>query len=77
MQNISDFPNQFLLVSILGYHEEEKIVDEAAPICPIPEKNANKEFFHAKEGTMFYHTSHEDFIIYLRRDPLMKVRRDK
>ncbi|MDQ0215803.1 hypothetical protein J2S13_002223 [Oikeobacillus pervagus] len=71
------FPNQFLLVAILDYHEEgdKKIVDEVAPIRPVSDKDANKEFFHSKEGTMVYHTSNEDFVIRIRRDPLMKVRR--
>ncbi|GGP07626.1 MULTISPECIES: hypothetical protein [Oceanobacillus] len=71
------FPDQFLLVSILDYHEEDnkKIVDEVAPIRPVSRKNANKEFFRAKEGTMVYHTSNKEFVIHLRRDPLMKVRR--
>jgi len=71
------FPNQFLLVSILNYHEEgdKKIVDEVAPIRTISEKDANKEFFRAKEGTIVYHTSNEEFVIHIRRDPLMKVRR--
>lgn len=71
------FPNQYLLVSILNYHEEgdKKIVDEVAPIRPLAKEDANKEFFQAKEGTMVYHTANEDFIIHIRRDPLMKVRR--
>lgn len=71
------FPNQFVLVSILKYHEEDdvKIVDEVAPIRTVNEQSVNKEFFHAKEGTMVYHTANEEFIIHIRRDPLMKVRR--
>lgn len=71
------FPNQFVLVSILKYHEvgDKKIVDEAAPIRSISESDANKEFFRAKPGNMVYHTSNETFIIHIRRDPLMKVRR--
>lgn len=71
------FPDQFILVSILDYHEEgdKKIVDEVVPIRPVSEKNANKEFFHAKEGTMVYHTSNQEFIIHLRKEPMMKVRR--
>jgi len=71
------FPNQFILVSILDYHEEgdKKIVDEVEPIRSVSEKNANKEFFHAKEGTMVYYISNRDFIIHLRRDSIMKVRR--
>ncbi|MBM7571326.1 hypothetical protein [Aquibacillus albus] len=71
------FPNQFLLVSILDYHEEgdKKIIDEVAPIRPIADEDANKEFFKAKEGTVVYHTSNKEFVIHIRRDPLMKVRR--
>lgn len=71
------FPDQFLLVSILDYYEEEnkKIVTEVAPIRTVAKKDANKEFFRAKEGTVVYHTSNEDFVIHLRRDPMMKVRR--
>lgn len=71
------FPNQFLLVSILDYHIEgdKKIVDEVAPIRTVEERDANREFFHAKEGTIVYHTSNEDFVIHIRKDPLMKVRR--
>lgn len=71
------FPDQFLLLSILDYHEEgdKKIVDEVAPIRAVSDKDANKEFFNAKEGTMVYHTSNENFVIHIRRDPLMKVRR--
>lgn len=71
------FPNQFILVSILNYHEKDdkKIVDEVAPIRTLSEKDANKEFFKVKDGTMVYHTSNENFIIHIRKDPLMKVRR--
>jgi len=71
------FPNQFLLVSILDYHVkgDKKIVDEVAPIRTVSDKDANKEFFRAKEGTMVYHTSNEEFVIHIRREPLMKVRR--
>lgn len=71
------FPDQFLLVSILDYHYEDdkKIVDEVAPIRPIKDEDANKEFFNAKEGTMVYHTNNEEFVIHIRKDPLMKVRR--
>lgn len=71
------FPNQFLLVTILDYHFEgnKKIVDEVAIIRPIKDEEANTEFFYAKEGTMVYHTSNENFVIHIRKDPLMKVRR--
>ncbi|MBP1970933.1 hypothetical protein J2Z83_003069 [Virgibacillus natechei] len=71
------FPDQFLLVSILDYHYEgeKKIVDEVAPIRRIKDEGANTEFFKAKEGTMVYHTGNSDFVIHIRRGPLMKVRR--
>ena len=71
------FPNQFVLVSILNYREEgdKKIVDEVAPIRTVNEQDVNKEFFNAEEGTMVYHTANEEFVIHIRRDPLMKVRR--
>ncbi|MGP0576861.1 hypothetical protein ACTP13_07570 [Paenibacillus peoriae] len=72
------FPDQFVLVSIINYHEEDnkKIVDEVAPIRTIPEQDANKEFFQVKPGNIVYHTSNQDFVIHLRRDPLMRVRRN-
>ncbi|MBA9026420.1 hypothetical protein [Peribacillus huizhouensis] len=68
-------PNQFLLDSILDYHEEgdKKIVDEVALKRTISEKDTNKEFLRAKEGTLVYHTSNEEFVIHIRRDPLLKV----
>jgi len=71
------FPEQFVLVSILKFHEEgdKKIVDEVAPIRAIADEDANREFFRAEPGTMVYHTSNEQFIVHIRRDPLMKVRR--
>ena len=49
------FPNQFVLVSILDYHEDgdKQFVDGGALIRPVAD--ANKEFFQAKEGTMFSH----------------------
>ncbi len=71
------FPNQFVLVSILNFHEEEdkKIIDEVAPIRSIPEENANKEFFNVEPGNIVYHTSNEECIVHIRKDPLMRVRR--
>jgi hypothetical protein len=73
------FPDQFVLVSILDYHEEgnKKIVDEVAPIRTISDEDANKEFFQAKPGDLVYHTSNKDFVIHLRRDPLMRVSRNR
>ncbi len=67
------FPDQLVLVSILNYYEEgnKKIVDEVALIRTISEEDANKEFFQAKPGNLVYHTSNRDFVIHLRRDPLM------
>lgn len=77
-QDVRDlFPDQFLLVSILQYREEgdKKIVEEVAPIRSILDKDANKEFFQAAEGTMVYHTSNEQFIIHIRRCRGRKMRR--
>ncbi len=44
------FPDQFVLVSIINYHEEDnkKIVDEVAPIRIISEQDADKEAFQVK-----------------------------
>lgn len=71
------FPNQFVLISILDYHEEDekKIIDEVAPIRSIPDENANKEFFKVEPGKIVYHTSNENCIVHIRKDPLMRVRR--
>lgn len=72
------FPDQFVLISILDSHEEgdRKIVDEIAPINPISDEDANKEFFKASEGNIVYHTSQEKCVINIRRDPLVRVRRE-
>jgi len=71
------FPNQFVLISILEFHEEgdQKIIDEVAPIRPITDKEANFEFFRAKPGSIVYHTSKEKCVIHIRRDPLVRVSR--
>ncbi|TVX97960.1 hypothetical protein FPZ45_17085 [Cohnella terricola] len=71
------FPNQFVLLSILDFREEDdkKIVTDVAPIRAVAQKDANREFFNAKAGCLVYHTSNEECIIHLRRDPLMRVRR--
>ncbi|MDP4097981.1 hypothetical protein OIN60_14560 [Paenibacillus sp. P96] len=71
------FPDQFVLLSILDYVEEEdrKIVTEVAPIRAIPEQDANREFFSAKPGNIVYHTSNEECVIRLRKDPMLRVRR--
>lgn len=71
------FPNQFVLVSILDYHEEDdkKIIDEVAPIRSIPDEDANMEFFKVESGNIVYHTSNEKCIIHIRKDPLIRVRR--
>ncbi|MBU5353898.1 hypothetical protein KQI74_16560 [Paenibacillus barcinonensis] len=72
------FPDQFVLVSIIQYHEEDnkKIVDEVAPIRTVSKQDANKEFFRVEPGNVVYHTSNPDFVIHLRKDPLMRVRRN-
>lgn len=71
------FPDQFVLVSILDYHEEDekKIIDEVAPIRSIPDENANEEFFKVEPGNIVYHTSNKKCIVHIRKDPLMRVRR--
>ncbi|MGG3891104.1 hypothetical protein [Metabacillus fastidiosus] len=71
------FPNQFVLISILNYHEKDnkKIVDEVAPIRTISDEDANKEFFKAEPGNIVYHTSNEECVIHIRRDPMMRVKR--
>jgi hypothetical protein len=70
-------PNQFVLISILNYHEEvdQKIIDEVKPIRPISDEDANKEFFRAEPGSIVYHTSKEKCVIHIRRDPLVRVKR--
>ncbi|SDW79936.1 hypothetical protein [Paenibacillus sp. CF384] len=71
------FPDQFVLLSILDYREEEdkKVVTEVAPVKAISERDANKEFFSAAPGNVVYHTSNEECVIHLRKDPLLRVRR--
>ncbi|MFZ3591805.1 hypothetical protein ACOI1C_21975 [Bacillus sp. DJP31] len=71
------FPNQFVLVSILDFEEEnnKKMIKEVAPVRSVPNEDANKEFFSAKPGTAVYHTSNEECVIHIRRDPLMRMRR--
>ncbi|WP_053377275.1 hypothetical protein [Paenibacillus sp. FJAT-27812] len=71
------FPDQFVLISILDYTEQEdkKIVTEVAPIRAVPALDANKAFFSAEPGSIVYHTSNEDCVIHLRKDPLLRVRR--
>lgn len=71
------FPDQFVLLSILDYTEQEdkKIVTEVAPIRVIPAQDANKSFFSAEPGSIVYHTSNEECVIHLRKDPLLRVRR--
>lgn len=71
------FPDQFVLLSILDYHEEDdkKIITQVAPVRAVPEEDANKEFFSIEPGSIVYHTSNKECIICLRKDPLMRVRR--
>ncbi|MCP3775555.1 hypothetical protein NLX71_19980 [Paenibacillus sp. MZ04-78.2] len=71
------FPDQYVLLSILAYREEEdkKIITEVALIRAIAEKDVNREFFNAGPGNIVYHTSNEDCVIHLRKDPLLRVGR--
>ncbi|WP_308635416.1 hypothetical protein [Paenibacillus silvisoli] len=71
------FPDQFVLLSILDYTEQEdkKIITEVAPIRAIPQEHANKAFFSAEPGSIVYHTGNSDCIIHLRKDPLLRMRR--
>ncbi|KAB7672566.1 hypothetical protein [Bacillus sp. B1-b2] len=70
------FPNQFVLVSVLNFLEEDdkKIIDEVAPIRTIPAENVNKEFFNVDSGNIVYHTSNKECIVHIRKNPLMRVR---
>lgn len=43
-------------------------------IRTVSEQDANKEFFQVEPGNVVYHTSNPDFVIHLRKDPLMRVR---
>lgn len=47
--------------------------DEVAPIRAIPDKDTNKEFFKVEPGNIVYHTSNEECVIHIRRDPLGKL----
>ncbi|WP_047985656.1 hypothetical protein [Ornithinibacillus californiensis] len=71
------YPSQFVLVSILDYHVDgdKKVVDEVAPIRTIPEEEANREFFRVEKGNVVYHTSNDELVIHLRKDPMIRVRR--
>jgi hypothetical protein len=77
-QQVRDlFPDQFVLLSILDYHEEndKKIITEVAPVRTISDEDANREFFSVLPGNIVYHTSNEQCVIHLRKDPLLRVRR--
>jgi hypothetical protein len=77
-QQVRDlFPDQFVLLSILDYYEEndKKVITEVAPVRVIPDEDANREFFSALPGSIVYHTSNEQCVIHLRKDPLLRVRR--
>ncbi|MDF2652895.1 MAG: hypothetical protein K0Q73_8700 [Paenibacillus sp.] len=72
------FPNQFVLLSILDYHEEDgkKNITDVAPIRAIPDKDANKAFFNVEPQQLVYHTSNEECVVHLRNDPLVRMRRN-
>lgn len=71
------FPDQFVLLSILDYKEQgdKKIVTEVAPIRAVAPEEANKAFFSVGPNSIVYHTSNENCVIHLRKDPLLRVRR--
>jgi len=70
------FPDQFVLLSILDYREEndKKIVTDVALVRAIPDEDANREFFNVAPGNIVYHTSNEECVIHLRKEPLLIVR---
>ncbi|MCH1641385.1 hypothetical protein MJ257_14830 [Paenibacillus timonensis] len=70
------FPDQFVLLSVLDYHEEagKKMVTEVAPVRTVPDNEANKAFFNVEPGQIVYHTSNEECIIHLRNNPLVRMR---
>jgi len=72
------FPDQFVLLSIIDFQEEEdkKVITNVALIRAVAEKDANREFFNVEAGCLVYHTSNEECIVHLRKDPLMRVRRN-
>ncbi len=69
------FPNQFVLVSILDFHQDGdlKIVDDVAINKPLTNEEANQEFFKSGPDGIIYHTINEELIIHIRKDPLMRV----
>ncbi|GGH79787.1 hypothetical protein GCM10007362_27110 [Saccharibacillus endophyticus] len=48
---------------------------EVAPIRALSDSEANKEFFRTEPGKFVYHTTRPEFVIQIRRDPWMRVRR--
>ena len=72
------FPNQFVLLSILEFREEDgkKVMTDVAPIRSVPDKDANQEFFRVAPQQLVYHTSNEECIVHLRNDPLVRLRRN-
>ncbi|REE86161.1 hypothetical protein A8990_11158 [Paenibacillus taihuensis] len=72
------FPDQFVLISILDYREydDKKLITEVAPIRAVPDEKTTKEFFSADPGSIVYHTANKDCVIHLRKDPLLRVRRE-
>ncbi|GGB38362.1 hypothetical protein F3157_14120 [Virgibacillus dakarensis] len=72
MTSLKSYSDLLILVPILVYHEEgnPKIVDEVAPIRAVAKEDANQAFFSVNPGEMVYHTSNENFIINIRREPL-------
>lgn len=71
------FPNQFILLSILDYQEQDgmKIITEVAPVRVIPDHEANRAFFNVEPMQLVYHTANEQCVVHLRNDPLVRMRR--
>ncbi|WEG10777.1 hypothetical protein PU629_11325 [Pullulanibacillus sp. KACC 23026] len=69
------FPNQFVRVSILNFHQDGdlKIVDDVAINKTLTNEEANQEFFKSAPDEIIYHTSNEELIIHIRKDPLLRV----
>ena len=41
----------------------------------VSDKDANKELFGSKPGTIVHHTTNRELIIHISWDPMMKVKR--
>ncbi|WP_025692204.1 hypothetical protein [Paenibacillus zanthoxyli] len=73
------FPNQFVLFSVLEFHQEgtRRYIDEVEPIRTIADEDARTEFDQAGPGKLVYHTSSKVCIIRIRRRKRSRVRHKK